>query len=569
MLFLLFSAGNILGQTVKVETTGVQPQTVKLGETAQMIITVKGSENAKILELPEVKGLKIIAGPPSKSIYISSFGFRQVREISLRFTISITPLKTGKFEIPSIRIDVNGEVWKTPRDTLEVVQDFLGMQFGHLEVKVTKKRVFVHEPFTIHAVFGVEESQASRVKEGLSLRLPWYDKLLGALPLEEEEAPGQSELLRIELNGRIMGARKLGLKTVNGKRFYLFRVSRKYLPVEPGEITIGGGFLHFQLVTRYGRDIWGDRVPVEVQRCTVPGKMVKVQVKPLPEEGRPENFSGAVGNFTLEADADPRDVMVGESVKLKVTIKGQGNFGFFKAPDLVDLKDFRLYGKTEEKKSDRLEVTYDLAPLKVEANELPRVPFVYFDTGKERYRTIKTKSIHIKVRPLPKGKGLPELTSKGPKVTPGVDDILDIKVFTPSSEDQLPDRFSKELAVLGIGGPPLLWVLFLFVLKRRERMLEDPRAVRRKKAYKTLRKAMRDAHTIEDVARGFETFLADLWAVPLPSIQGGGWRNVLGDHPAEGNALEEISVFMERLDGISETGVLANRALTTRIAGLL
>ena len=534
---------------IRVVTSGVQPSTVKLGNSARIVITIKGAQDAKLLPLPKVEGLELSAGPPSERTFISFDGFRQVREVSLSFVITVTPSRKGSFKIPPIKVKAGGAVWETAEETLEVVEDFLGRQFGSLNVKVSPGKVFVHQPFRVEAIFGVRADIVNNILEGLSLRLPWWEKLPGAVLLEGDGGGG-GQKQEIDLNGKRALADPVGFKNIGGKRFLLFRLARRFLPTESGRLVLGAGFLHFKLVLSYSRDFFGQRVPKNVEACTVPGKSLALEVRPLPEEGRPADYSGAVGMFRVSAEAAPRRVKVGDSVKVTLSIQGSGNIGFFRPPDLEGLEGFRCYGKTEEKEPGLLKVVYDLVPVRADVRTVPPIPFDYFDTtpGKEGYKTVRTRPIPLEVSPLPRGKRLAPLPGTTPVLRPGVDDIVDIKVFDPTRRMTPPDEIGGAGPLILLFAPPLAWFLFLLFWRARARSLAHPLERRRRRALKALKRALHEGGDQDALGRAFETFLGDLWGVGAAAVQGGGWRSFARERGIPGEAAAGIEEVEEELD---------------------
>ena len=63
---------------------------------------------------------------------------------------------------------------------------------------------------------------------------------------------------------------------------------------------------------------------------------------PVPEEGRPLDWTGAVGPVEVSRDAQRRDIDLGDSLELSVRYSGSGNLEFFEAPKLERIEG--LYG---------------------------------------------------------------------------------------------------------------------------------------------------------------------------------------------------------------------------------
>ena len=81
----------------------------------------------------------------------------------------------------------------------------------------------------------------------------------------------------------------------------------------------------------------------DIRQTTVPTQSAKLEVKPLPKEGRPEDFSGAIGQFSLQASATPKQAAAGDPISLNVTVSGRGNFDAMGSPVLLEADGWRTY----------------------------------------------------------------------------------------------------------------------------------------------------------------------------------------------------------------------------------
>ena len=90
--------------------------------------------------------------------------------------------------------------------------------------------------------------------------------------------------------------------------------SQIQLPGRSGIDDFFGGFFGNMLST-------GD-----VRQTTVSTQPAKLEVKPLPKDGQPENFSGAIGQFSLQASAAPKQAAAGDPISLNVTVSGKRKF---------------------------------------------------------------------------------------------------------------------------------------------------------------------------------------------------------------------------------------------------
>src|SRR5690606_33260362 len=118
--------------------------------------------------------------------------------------------------------------------------------------------------------------------------------------------------------------------------------------------------LRYHVVLREGQiDVFGGRRGEKTENYYVYGEPITLEVLPIPEEGRPNPYYGAVGRFTIDAALDRSRVDVGASVKLTLTVGGQGNFEFLRLPELDRLEGFHLLGQAETRRGpDGIVVTY-------------------------------------------------------------------------------------------------------------------------------------------------------------------------------------------------------------------
>src|SRR5204862_7837729 len=140
-------------------------------------------------------------------------------------------------------------------------------------------------------------------------------------------------------------------------------------------------------------------VPREIKLTT---ERVNIEVKPLPPKA-PASFDGAVGNFTMTADANPKSVQVGDPITVTAKISGRGNFDRVTAPVLEDDKGWHKYPPSSDfKQDDDVGISGTksfesvLSPNE-RKDKIPSQLFTYFDSQKEQYVTLRGDSIPVRV----------------------------------------------------------------------------------------------------------------------------------------------------------------------------
>ncbi len=126
-----------------------------------------------------------------------------------------------------------------------------------------------------------------------------------------------------------------------------------------------------------------------------------LDVQPLPKEERPENFSGAIGQFTLRAKAAPKSAAAGEPVTLELAVEGRGNFDAMAPPELTGTDGWRTYAPKESfKGNDAIGYggtkTFEVSMVaREDRSATPGAEFSYFDPLKKKYVTIKTEPVAV------------------------------------------------------------------------------------------------------------------------------------------------------------------------------
>lgn len=128
----------------------------------------------------------------------------------------------------------------------------------------------------------------------------------------------------------------------------------------------------------------------------------KVTVKPLPREGRPASFDGAVGKFSMSALAKPAEPAPGDPVTLKIEIRGEGNFDSVTAPKLSGLTGWRVYPATSQFTPSNETNTAGVKTFEIvlvpgpDAAPLDQVEFSFFDPEAGQYRSLQSGPLGVR-----------------------------------------------------------------------------------------------------------------------------------------------------------------------------
>lgn len=213
----------------------------------------------------------------------------------------------------------------------------------------------------------------------------------------------------IEKQAETIGGRKYVRADV--RKLALFPTAAGEYVIKPGSVKVSvqieqnpSGFLD-----EFFNDSFFSNSGVFARRVdkVLNAQPITIVVKPLPQEGKPRNFSGAVGDFRMVSDVDKRTVNQNEPVTLKLSIEGEGSVETLAHPPIPEIPDVRIYDsdtKSEFYKSENVisgKKTFEIIFIPRSAGKLriPALDFIFFNPKTEKYVTLKTESYEIKVNP--------------------------------------------------------------------------------------------------------------------------------------------------------------------------
>jgi hypothetical protein len=495
----------------KLTVVGPEPALLRLGDVARVDLRIDDPQGElREIAVPRVDGLRVRVTGPSRLTEQSIVGGRIAQRITATWHVELQPTREGAFVVPPFPVWTGSREQQTRELRLDVQRDLRGADLGHLEVTVAPTRVYVHEPIRIRVEAAVQQAvrlaqeQASNGQAywALEVQASWLREFPGAEPIELPRPVG--ELAAVVDNG------KLALSTVDaadrdGRRWTRFRFDRAFLPTRAGTIELSAPSMRFHVLTRDGgRDVFGLPRRGATEQYFVTGKPLTIEVLPIPEKGRPTPYYGAVGRFAIEAALDRDSVKQGGSVKLTLTVTGEGNLEFLRLPPVDALPGFHKLGQAETARdANKVAVTYDLLVAGADVREVPPIEWNWFDTtpGVERFVTAATKALPLTVLPLANGESLPPLPDDVRAVTPGVDDVFDLPALDGAPRRLArPHAWQQWLAALAPWAVALLGAL---AFRRWRARAADVTGQRARQAARTCRRALANGTEPLDALAGY------------------------------------------------------------------
>ena len=551
--FVLCLLAPLLRAQETLEVEPPSPSTIRLGDVARATLRVEGREAApRTPKLPEVPGLELSLSPPARQSHTFFDGRTLIERVGVSYQLQIKPLRDGVFTVPPFPIWTGTREQITPELRIEVVKDLQGEQRAWLDVQVEPRRVYVHEPIRIRVDFGIDPGL--RLVDGVhnryryldaDVQAPWLDRFPGGEPIELPVPTGDIRLI-VRNQQELQPAWFERAHERDGKVWHRYSFERAFLPTRIGEIELSAPLLRYQVLLREGRvDVFGGRRGGEAQNHYVYGEPIRLEVLPIPEAGRPTPYYGAVGRFTVDARLDRDTVQLGGSLKLSLSVRGNGNFEFLRLPEVDALEGFHKLGQAEvERGPDGVVVTYDLLPLSADVTAVPPIAWNYFDTtpGVERFVEVATPPLPLVVQPLANGETLAPLPNEtAAAVVPGVDDVYDLP--------DLDGPPARRYPVYGwwvwgaVLGPWLLFALVAFVWRAVLRRAADPTGQRARGAAKACQRALAAGTEPLDALAGY---LGDRLGVPAAAVIAPDLRQRLSDDGLDDALANDVAAAIER-----------------------
>ena len=396
VLFISLFYSSLFAQ-IKFEAQ-TERSTYGLNERIQLVFTINNEGDN--FEPPKFTGFKA-EGPfinkgNQTSITIVNGKVTQKREISTQVIYYLTPTKKGTFTIGSASIEFSETTYKSAPIKLTITDPiqmptYPGQQnnanFGegiHLVAELSTKNPYVSEPVSV--VYKLYFEPRSTVGNFRNFKAPKYDDFWSQyIDMKQLKAE------RGKYNGKD----------------YSMVVLRKVIlyPLEAGAKTIEPFKLELDAEVPTGRRDWFGEYEMRVIEKALSTGTQTINVKPLPENGKPEGFTGAVGKFDFKVVPSKTSLKAGESLDLEVSVSGKGNLKLFTLPKPIVPSALEMYDPSHSENVDtpltgmtgKISDKYTIIPQFKGKYVIKPITFSYYDLATKSYKTITSKEITIDV----------------------------------------------------------------------------------------------------------------------------------------------------------------------------
>ncbi|MCP4483506.1 MAG: protein BatD [Flavobacteriaceae bacterium] len=397
-IFILFI---LMGIGVQAQVSFVVKASKKtLGINERLRIDFEMNEDGDNFVPPSFKGFNVVGGPNQS---ISNSWINGKRSYSKTYSYFLAPKSQGTFSINQATIEIDDQIYKTTPLKIIITEavskpkdgnsaDYVASENVHLIAEVSKSNPFLNEAIVIVYKLYVS-NDVSITRSWQELDTPKFQDFWSQYIEEKRE-------------------QQIYETTYQGKPYrYVILKKAVLYPQKTGELTIEPLTLDVPIdVQGNTRDIFGRRRMTRVNRTISAGKRI-INVKPLPTEGRPDDFSGAVGNFNFSVSVNKTMLDANEALELKIRTKGVGNLKLFNLPSLTLPSSLEVYEPVRDNKvainikgmNGFISDTYTIIPQYKGSYPIRPISFSYFDVTSAKYKTIISDEIVVKVQngPVP------------------------------------------------------------------------------------------------------------------------------------------------------------------------
>ena len=493
---------------------------VFVGERFQVVF--ESNAEGRNFQAPSFEGFNVVGGPftsTSSSIQVVNGSISRTTRNS--YTFALQAIQEGTFRIGSASLTVSGDKVSSEPFEIKVLPDdgshaYSGgggsssnqgqSQQNTNDPQVSGKDLFLR---------CIPSKKSVYVGEQVVLTYKLYTKVpVSSVSLSK--VPSYAGFWTKDISDN-SGTLKQSSEYVNGIEYTTAEIQKMIIvPQRSGKFTIDPMTMECVAQIRTQRnnsrsmdpfeaffnDPFFNRNITNVQK-ELSSQSFSIEAKKLPEDAKPASFAGAVGNYKFTSSIDKTELSTNEAVTLTLTVSGSGNIELLQMPEPVFPPDFEVYdpkitistdvnsqGMTGTKKAEYLAI-----PRRAGSFSIPPVEFSFFNSSSESYQTLISEPYELSVV---KGK---ETEGDGGVYASNQEDIKylgsDVRHIMNDGAQLKPKHttfFASPTYFSILLGLLVVFVVLLFVLKKRAEMAKDTAANRNRKADKVARGRLKNAY---------------------------------------------------------------------------
>ncbi len=519
ILFLMLAPLWLWAQDDPTLTVSAKKQ-VMVGERFQVVF--EANAEGKNFSAPSFDGFTVVGGPfTSTSSSFQMVNGSMSHSVKCTYTFALQAYKEGTFRVGSASLNVKGtkvssepfEITVIPDDGSHAAPSGGGDASGQgrsqqntNDPQVSGKDLFLNV---------IPSKKSVYVGDQVVLTYKIYTKV-PVSSLSVERMPSYAGFWTKDISDNTNSLRQ-STEYINGIEYTTAEVQKTVIvPQRAGKLTIDPMIIECvaQIRTESNRqrsmdpfdvffnDPFFNRNIVNVKK-ELTSQTINLEVKSLPENGKPSSFAGAVGNYNFKSEIDKTELSTNDAFTITLSVSGTGNVELLQMPTPVFPPDFEVYdpkistsvNTTAGGLSGTKKAEYLVIPRRAGNFTIPAVEFSYFNPSNESYQVLQSEPYEIKVQ---KGK---DSDQEGTIYASNQEDIKylgsDIRHIMTGDARLRPMHtvfFGSAAYFVALLVLLVLYIILLFILKKHEQMSENTAANRNRKADRVARGRLKNAY---------------------------------------------------------------------------
>ncbi|PCJ83021.1 MAG: hypothetical protein COA57_12270 [Flavobacteriales bacterium] len=565
ILFLFFIANYGIAQDIKL-IASVNKNPVATGDRFQVKFELNTSGAG--FKAPDFSSFRVLSGPNQSS---SMQWVNGKMSSSISYSYVLMAIKEGKFTIGSANIKAKGKTYKSDPIEIKVIKGkSVPKQQSRQQTQPKKQQSQSAGNDISRNLFIKLFVDKNKLYQGEQLiatykiytRMNIVNNDVAQLPnfngfwTEDIELPSRATVETELYNGVAYNVATL-------KKSVLFPQRSGTLEVDPMALNVTVRIQDQSRSRNIFDQVFGRYKDV---KYNIKSNTSKIKVMPLPSSGKPANFNGAVGNFSLTSSLDKDLVKANEAINMKVILRGKGNIKLLKNLNINFPPDFEIY---DPKVNDRISATgngitgkrefeYLLIPRHSGSFTIDPLTFSYFDPEKKKYVQLTSGELNIEVERGTEESSTTYISGSKEDVKFIGKDIRFIKTGSANLKEK-GNYFFGSIPYYGLlGAPLLLFMIFVVARKGHESYTSDVVKVKSRQATKVATKRLSAAKKLlkmdqrnafyEEVFRALYGYFSDKLNLPISELSKENISEIIKNKGIAENLIAELNETLDRCE---------------------
>lgn len=431
--FLLLTS---LARAQPVLKTIVPAVPVVAGESFQVQYVLEGGEKGTGIKPPLFPAFRFVAGP---NIYTGVVPGTEGQVPLKNFVYTLEAIRPGTFIIPGASVLINGRTYRSNDTRIQVISVAEALQNQNTEKGIPVSDYFLRpgeDPYKkIRENLFVKvqvDKRSCYTGEPVQATFKLYSRLESKSDIVKN--PGFYGFTVYDMVG--LADKQAVTEKINGKLFDVHTIRQVQLyPLQAGNYTVDA--MEVRNKVEFSRSAVNKKTEQEivegifgnpegekeeepaagttVYESAIRTEPVMIKVNPLPEKNRPAGFDGATGRFSISASLAKQELARNEEGFLEITVSGSGNFIQLSAPAVNWPDGMEAFEPTVKDNLDKSTVPlrgnrtfrYPFVCAGPGNYALPALSFSFFDTDSNRFRTLQTEPLTLRVNTAEKKENIP------------------------------------------------------------------------------------------------------------------------------------------------------------------